>query len=145
MDLPQLLGDERVFHLMRARAEQMLIERSAPDRLPERVRDLLRYEQDLSNVDAARIARRLGMTLRALRRRLGELGSPLSALLDEVRNELACESLKDPDASIKHVAERLGFSEPSAFHRAFKRWTGFTPAQWRAQHTPAPLPLQSCG
>lgn len=134
LDRPQMHGDEAVFHLMRARAEQMMVERGAAGRLPDRVRDLLRYEPDLGQIDGRQIARRLGMTLRGLRRRLGEMGTPLSGLIDEVRKELACNALRDPQVCIKEVAERLGFSEPSAFHRAFKRWTGETPAQWRASN-----------
>jgi AraC-like DNA-binding protein len=59
----------------------------------------------------------------------------LSALIDEARRDVACASLSRPDAAIKDIAWRVGFSEPSAFHRAFKRWTGMTPAQFRAGRT----------
>ena len=45
----------------------------------------------------------------------------------------ACNALADGNVPIKEVADRLGFSEPSAFHRAFKRWTGLTPHGFRAQ------------
>jgi AraC-like DNA-binding protein len=52
-------------------------------------------------------------------------------LLDQARREVACASLRRPDVAIKDVAFRIGFSELSAFYRAFKRWTGRTPAQYR--------------
>jgi AraC-like DNA-binding protein len=54
----------------------------------------------------------------------------LSRLMDDARRDIACTSLRRSDVAIKDIAHRLGFSEPSAFHRAFKRWTGMTPAKF---------------
>jgi len=56
----------------------------------------------------------------------------LDALLDDLRHRLALRYLTDPKIAIGEVAYLLGYSEPSAFHRAFKRWTGVTPAEARA-------------
>jgi AraC-like DNA-binding protein len=53
------------------------------------------------------------------------------SLIDESRKQAAFASLNNPGISIKDAAERLGYSEPSAFHRAFKRWTHKTPAGFR--------------
>jgi AraC-like DNA-binding protein len=55
------------------------------------------------------------------------------AILDQLRHELACRHLADSRLSIGEIAFLLGFSEMSAFYRAFKRWTGHTPAEFRAQ------------
>jgi AraC-like DNA-binding protein len=63
---------------------------------------------------------------------LSGLGCSLRDLYDETRKELACAALTRSDRSIKEVCYGLGFSEPSAFYRAFKRWTGLTPQQFRA-------------
>jgi len=72
------------------------------------------------------IARRLAISARTLRRHLEQEGSTLRALVDEVRRERADELLA-AGTSIKEIAFSLGFSEPSAFSRAYKRWTGRAP------------------
>ncbi|BDA70555.1 transcriptional regulator, AraC family [Calothrix sp. PCC 7716] len=73
------------------------------------------------------IARSLTISVRNLQRELQTEGTSYQQLLDNTRKELALRYLKKPDTSIHDVAFLLGFSEPSAFHRAFKRWTGQTP------------------
>jgi AraC-like DNA-binding protein len=77
------------------------------------------------------VARSLGISVRSLRRRLDEEGVSYSGLLNEARATLAKRMLDDPDRSIYETAYAMGFSDPSAFHRAFKRWTGMTPTQYR--------------
>lgn len=77
------------------------------------------------------IAARLRLHPRTLQRRLQQEGTSLSSLLDRVRADLAVRYLSEPRASISDVACHLGFSEVSTFHRAFKRWTGVTPAAYR--------------
>jgi AraC-like DNA-binding protein len=77
------------------------------------------------------VAARLSMSPRSLQRRLQEAASSLSALIDELRAELAVRYLRESRESIAEVAFLLGFSEVSTFHRAFKRWTGVTPAAYR--------------
>jgi AraC-like DNA-binding protein len=129
LDVPQLHADDTVRAMLGDTAERLLREREGATTV-ERVRTVLRYRRDLSDVDSTTLAAAVGLTPRALRRRLGAEGASLTALLDEARLRLACEDLKRPDSSIKEISDRLGFSEPSAFHRAFKRWTGQTPAQF---------------
>jgi AraC-like DNA-binding protein len=73
------------------------------------------------------IARNLTISVRNLQRELQNEQTSYQQLLDDTRKELALRYLKKPDTSIHDVAFLLGFSEPSAFHRAFKRWTGQTP------------------
>jgi AraC-like DNA-binding protein len=129
LDEAQSCSDALMLELLQGGAEKMMHELGNPS-LPDRVRALLRYEQDLCHVDARRIARALRLHPRALRRQLAAANTPFSALLDEVRRRIACEELAVPGASIKAISDRLGFSEPSAFHRAFKRWTGLTPSEY---------------
>jgi AraC-like DNA-binding protein len=71
------------------------------------------------------------MSGRSLQRRLNAEGSSFRAELDRVRSELAVRLLNEGEADAHELAFLLGFSEPSAFHRAFKRWTGTTPAAYR--------------
>lgn len=78
------------------------------------------------------VARRLGMSDRSLQRALKDEATSFSAVLDDVRKDLALWHLRSNETSIAQVALLLGFSEASAFHRSFKRWTGSTPRAHRA-------------
>lgn len=71
------------------------------------------------------------MSERSLQRRLSDDGVTFDAVLDAVRRDLALRYLADPKIAVAEVAYLLGYSEPSPFHRAFKRWTGKTPTEAR--------------
>ena len=71
------------------------------------------------------------MSGRTLQRRLKEEGTSFGELLDWLRRGMAQAYLADDQISISEVSYLLGFSEQSAFQRAFKRWTGSTPVQFR--------------
>jgi len=129
LDLPQPYPDDSLHELLLKRADQLLANANGDEQLVERVSQLLRLQ--LHEPDAEELAQRLGLTLRSLQRRLQETGASFSNLLDEARRDAACALLCQPDLAIKDIALRTGFSEPSAFHRAFKRWKGVTPAQFR--------------
>ena len=80
------------------------------------------------------VARRLNVSVRTLQRKLVESGTTFRELSESVRGRLAEGYLCDPKVSISEVAFLLGFSEQSAFNRAFRRWTGETPGRWRRRH-----------
>jgi AraC-like DNA-binding protein len=129
LDQVQPYADTRMLDVLREAAERMLTELGTPS-LPDQVRALLRSETDLRNMDAGRVARMLRLHPRTFRRQLIAANSPWSELLDDTRRRIACDELRRRDVSIRDLADRLGFSEPSAFTRAFKRWTGETPAKY---------------
>jgi AraC-like DNA-binding protein len=79
----------------------------------------------------AAVASQLDIAPRTLQRRLREYDTSLVQLIDEVRVEAARRWLADPTVSVAEIAFGLGFAEVSAFHRAFVRWTGATPGQFR--------------
>jgi len=81
---------------------------------------------------AREIARRLGMSHRTLARRLSSEGLTFSAILDELKVDLAQSYLRHGDLPISQIAWLLGYREISAFTHAFKRWTGMTPRQSRS-------------
>jgi AraC-like DNA-binding protein len=81
------------------------------------------------------LARRIAVSQRTLQRRLDAEGVTLRELVEDTRRELALQLLTDPQLSATEVAFLTGFSEASAFWRAFRRWTGTTPADYRhARH-----------
>jgi AraC-like DNA-binding protein len=132
LDLVQPHADSTLRDMLREGAERLLLARDDRNTV-EHVRTLLRYQSDLSSVDSARIASGLGLSKRVLRRRLAEAGTSVTELLDEARARMAYQALAHGSCNIKELAEQLGFSQPSAFHRAFKRWSGVTPAHY-AKH-----------
>ena len=82
----------------------------------------------------ADVARRLAMSERTLHRRLSERSVSFKSLVRKTRRHVAENLLRNSRYPVTEVAFLTGFSEQSAFHRAFKRWSGITPAQWRARH-----------
>jgi AraC-like DNA-binding protein len=77
------------------------------------------------------VARELAVSPRTLQRRLERAGTTFNAVCDEIRRDAALLHLRDPRVPIKEAAFLVGFSEPSTFYRAFRRWTGDTPANFR--------------
>jgi len=82
--------------------------------------------------DLWQTAAAMGISARTLQRRLREQGTSFSSVLDSLRRELSDEPLADRKLAVSEVAFLLGYSEPSAFQRAFRRWRGVSPARFRA-------------
>lgn len=102
--------------------------------LEVRLRDAISRRLGSQTLVMAAVAQELGMSSRTLRRRLFENRTSYHDILDGVRRELADELLGDSDHKLAEVAFLLGFSDASAFHRAYVRWTGHTPASRRRAH-----------
>jgi len=112
-----------------ARALEARLTEAQP--LASQVREALIQLLPEGEPEHALIARRLGLGERTLQRRLRDEGTSFAALLDEARAELARSYLGDSKLAIFEVAYLLGYSEPSAFNRAFRRWTGKSPREYR--------------
>jgi AraC-like DNA-binding protein len=81
----------------------------------------------------AEVAQRLGIHPRTLGRRLQESGTTFQALLDDTRAQLAKQLLRDTRLTVARIAAALGYGDPTVFTRAFARWTGRTPSEFRAE------------
>ena len=80
------------------------------------------------NANIERVAAELGLSRQTLYRRLKNDGTTFEVLLDALRHRIALTLIRDQRLPVKHAAWRLGFSDPAAFSRAFKRWTGLAPS-----------------
>lgn len=125
-------ADPALAQVLDRHAQALLAALPRVDSLADRVRALLAKELQGGNPSAENVAEQLHMSVRTLGRRLTEEGTSHKAILDDLRGELARRYLGDEHLAIGEVAFLLGFSEASAFHRAFKRWTGRTPAEFRS-------------
>lgn len=130
-----LLQDERTLkHFLEHSPADLLARPDGGDSLISQIRRLL--GRDCSNwPDLEAVAQHLHISPQTLRRHLREEGSSFQELKDHLRRDLAIYHLGRADLPIQAIAEQLGFSEPSAFHRAFKKWTGLTPGAYRAQES----------
>jgi AraC-like DNA-binding protein len=99
--------------------------------LPDRVRRAIWGRMHGTKPSLEQVARSLGIGSRSLQRRLGEDKTTYAALLDEVRHTMAARLLLERDVSIGEIGYLLGYSDASAFHRAFLRWEGTGPKQFR--------------
>jgi AraC-like DNA-binding protein len=133
-------------HAARSLADHRPEPTALADRARARIRERLReLEPTIDDVAAD-----LGMSGRTLQRRLADEGLTHQGLLQAVREELAKAYLADPARPVAEVAFLLGYAELAPFHRAFRRWTGTTPAAYRraeseragASSRPSPPPVR---
>jgi AraC-like DNA-binding protein len=117
------------------RHAQLLLDRQplpAADTIVAQVRATLLHQATVGPVPIDRVAEQLAISPRTLQRRLRAEGVSFDQVSQEIRAGLAREYLGDRGLSVGEVGYLLGFSEPSAFTRAFRRWTGQSPHDFRA-------------
>ncbi|MGO4477634.1 AraC family transcriptional regulator [Massilia sp. 2TAF26] len=120
------LAAEGLFRLLDERLVQA--ERSS---FAARVREMLPAMIDQGGALRDAVARRLAISERTLQRRLADEGTDFSTLVDEVRRTIAQQYLGSDRISVKNLSYKLGFSDPSAFHRACLRWFGKAPGEFQ--------------
>jgi AraC-like DNA-binding protein len=131
LDRPQLHQHPQLYSVLRAEAERALERVTAGQRPSDEVRRYLLARPPARIPDAATAARDLGISERSMRRRLAADNTSYRELVRAALETSAGHMLRDPNRSIQETAHALGFSDAGAFHRAFKRWTGRTPKQYR--------------
>jgi len=132
-ELPLSGSDPRLHSILRDHAELLLAGRAAPSRYLGHVRDIIRERLRHELPTLEEVARALRTSARTLQRRLGEEGSSFQELVESVRSESARELLADQRRSVGQVAFELHYADVSGFVRAFRRWTGATPGEFRNQ------------
>jgi AraC-like DNA-binding protein len=137
--LPIRHADIELGNLLHARAEAALADAEAASRRTwrERVTEVLAAQPRTGELGPAEVASRLAVSERTLQRRLREEGASFAGLEDDVRRERAFQLLRDGQLAHFEIAFLLGFSDPSAFTRAFRRWCGRTPLAWQKENAPA--------
>jgi len=127
-------ADPDLCNLLIGNAEVMLA--AAPSKLDliDRVRSAVRRSVSDDEMGLVPVSRAMGIGARTLQRKLKASGTSFRGLLTEVRRELAEQHLRDPQMSIAEIADRLGYSHPSEFHRAFRSSNGIAPRQYRLRN-----------
>ncbi len=134
VDRPNPVGDAGIWKFFSDHLEQMLPPSvSEQDRLARQVIEEIAAMLSEGVPQLAEVAARLGMGTRTLQRRLAEGGRNYLTLVGTAQRQLAHELVKESGYSLSEIAFLTGFSEQSAFTRAFKRWEGLTPGAFRQE------------
>jgi AraC-like DNA-binding protein len=131
LDLPVVQNEKSVKEFLRTAPESILLKYKNSSSLSARVRRRLRQYLPGEVADFEELAEELNMTPATLRRRLHEEGESYQSIKDQLRRDLAISYLSHSSRSVMDIALELGFSERSAFHRAFRKWTGASPGEFR--------------
>ncbi len=134
MDLPNLVGDESIWKFLSSHIEETLPDEEVPFQ-----RQLVLQIADMLSdgvPQLAEVASTLGMSARTLQRRLADHDVTFQMLVTQARLQLAQSLMGEKRYSLTEVAFLTGFSEQSAFNRAFKRWFGKTPGAFRNEVRP---------
>jgi AraC-like DNA-binding protein len=129
--LPLSRGDLTLRQQLQGAAARVLRRAEDPADFRRVVRAAIERELQRGDASVSRVAERLGLHPKAFARRLTAQALSFRELLDGVRYELADQHLRSPEARVGQVARLLGYSEKSAFNRAFKRWAGRSPQAFR--------------
>ncbi len=133
LNTPLIRANPRLFAAFELHARRLLQALQQKDNIGDKTRAAVLARLKRSEVDMPSVARALSMSVATLRRRLAEENLTFKAIVEELRIELAQRYLSEPGRSIREVAFLLGFSDNVSFNKAFKRWTGMTPSDFRAR------------
>ena len=122
--------DDELRRLLQGQVESL--ERRHGDDFPAQVRSVLHTALMTGHAKAEQVAAIFGMHSRTLNRRLNAFGVAFQQLVDESRFEIARQMLEYSAIEVGQISDLLGYAAPGVFTRAFRRWSGTTPAEWRA-------------
>lgn len=133
LDIPFDGGKDYVFGIFTRHADALLNELATRDTIRSTVETHMLADLHEGTLSMDRIARGLGMSRQTLYRRLKDEGVTFAQVHDDLRRRMAMDYLSARKVSVGETAYLLGFSEASAFVRAFRRWTGASPTVWMAR------------
>jgi AraC-like DNA-binding protein len=131
LDVPMKSADPKLNAVLRRHADHLISELPEPEWLTGKVRQLLLNLLPAGKTNADYVAARLGVSRRTLTRHLEREKATYKDLLEQARRELAYQYLASRSTDIQQIAFMLGYSETAAFSRAFRRWSGQSPAEYR--------------
>ncbi|MFN4224813.1 MAG: AraC family transcriptional regulator [Hyphomonas sp.] len=134
LDEPTGSTDRYVFGVFSTHAENLLKSLQDTRTIRGRIESSLIPVLHTGKVSMAEIARRLGYSRSTLHRRLQSEGVTYEQIADDLRRRMALDYLASRKVSVNETAYLTGFSDPSSFARAFRRWTGMSPGRYRAGH-----------
>lgn len=132
LDSPNVQNEQALSVFLKSAPYRLIVPSYYDHRLSDRVLALFGDDFTRPLPSAEAVSRQLGVSISTLRRQLKEEGSSFQTLKDDCRRAAALQYLASNELSLAEVSGLLGFDETSAFFRAFKRWTGQTPSQYRA-------------
>ncbi|QBR01319.1 AraC family transcriptional regulator [Paraburkholderia pallida] len=133
IDLPVVQTKNSVKAFLRDAPGNFIVKYRNPDSLAARVRRLLRENPAEQWPSSSELAKHFRLSEATMRRRLRTEGQTYLSIKDHVRRDFAIGALQGSDRPIGLIAQELGFAEPSAFYRAFQKWTGLRPSDYRSE------------
>ncbi|MFQ8433610.1 AraC family transcriptional regulator [Amaricoccus sp. W119] len=131
LPLPLIRSDRALRAFLRGAPANILVRYRQDEGLTGRVLDTLRASPPTDWPDFDGLAEHLGLSPTTLRRRLRLEGQSFAAIRDDLRHKLARDLLRGGEMTVAEIATELGYSEPSAFHRAFLKWATVSPGAYR--------------
>jgi AraC-like DNA-binding protein len=131
LELPVVQDESSAKDFLRIAPENILLKYKNAQSLAARIRRRLRQQLPYEMVALATVAREFHTAPATLRRRLRAEGQSYQSIKDDLRRDLAITYLSSTRKTVREIAEELGFLDPSAFHRAFRRWAHTSPGAYR--------------
>lgn len=131
LDLPVIQNERSVVEFLRLAPENIILKYKNRNSVAAKIRKRLRALPLGIWPDFDTLASELHLSASTLHRRLDDEGQSYQSIKDEMRRDFAIDYLCHSPKSVAEISEILGFAEPSTFHRAFKKWTGARPAEYR--------------
>lgn len=124
-------ADARLYPIIKRYLDRALDEVPPEDGLLASAQTAIAESMRHGDPTLARVAKRMALGPRTLQRHLKEHGADFKTLVDDTRRRFVLRYLQDPRNTLTDVSYLVGYSEVSAFNRAFRRWTGSTPSDYR--------------